>query len=130
MILFTFPIKTYCQNSKSERIILSKVAALPEVRSFMKTARASKPQLMMEGTPGRDSKHYWVKVGLSNLDMFRTQYDFHVDPKTSEIFFLDRMVKEGPTAITLKQWREYYRSEAFNNKMHTYKKGKLVVVND
>ncbi|RYU89995.1 hypothetical protein EWM62_10645 [Mucilaginibacter terrigena] len=130
LILFAIPTITYCQNNKSERIALSKIAALPEVKSFMKNAKASKPEMMSDLTAEKGFKYYWVKVGLGNMDMFRTRYDFYVDTKTFEIFFLDMMVEEGPTRITLKQWRRYNNTKEFNNKMHTYKNGDLVVSND
>lgn len=129
-ILFSFTCAAYCQSSKSEQVILGKVAALPEVKSFMKNSRASKPEIIMESTPDKNLKYYWVKVGVSNLDMFRTRYDFYVDPKTFEIYYLDMMVEEGPTHITLKLWRRYNNTKEFNNQMHTYKNGKLVVLND
>ena len=47
-LLFAISAVVYSQSNKTEKIILDKVAALPEVRSFLKTAKASKPMLMPE----------------------------------------------------------------------------------
>jgi hypothetical protein len=128
-LLFTLAGVSYAQSSRIEKVALDKVSMLPEVKSFMKTAKASKPALMIAGTPGKNSKYYWVKVGISDFDMFRTTYDFQVDPKTTEIFYLDMMVEEGPKVITLKLWRKWYHTRGFNQ-MHTFKAGNLVVINN
>ncbi|MES2062668.1 MAG: hypothetical protein V4456_12155 [Bacteroidota bacterium] len=117
------------QGTKTEGIILDKVATLPEVRSFIKTAKASHPALMIAGQPDKDFKYYWVKVGINNFDMFRTNYNFYVDPKTYEIFYFDTMADEGPQVISLKLWRRWYHTKGYNQ-MHTYKAGRLIVLSN
>jgi hypothetical protein len=98
---------TYAQNSRIEKVILDKVAALPEVRSFFKTAKKTQPALMIAGTPDKNRKYYWVKVGLSNLGIFRTSFDLYVDPKTYEVFYADYMTERGEQLLTLEQWRKW-----------------------
>jgi hypothetical protein len=128
-LLFAISAAVYSQNNKAEKIILDKVAALPEVRSFLKTAKASKPMVMIAGEPDKDFKYYWVKVGISNMDIFRTSYNFYVDPKTLKVFYKDTMVDEGDDMLTLQQWRQLRATKGFNQ-MHIYKNGKPVVLNN
>ena len=128
-LLFAISAVVYSQNNKTEKIILDKVATLPEVRSFLKTAKASKPMLMIAGEPNIDSKYYWVKVGISNMDIFRTSYNFYLAPKNYQVYFMDTMVDSGNNILTLKQWRHWRTTQGFNQ-MHIYKNGKLVVLNN
>jgi hypothetical protein len=126
LLLFAFAGATHAQSNKLEDIILKKVTALPEVESFMVAAKASKPLVMIAREPDKDFKYYWVKAGISNFDMFRTSYDFYVDPKTFSIFYLDMMVDQSPQVIPLKFRRRWYHTKGYNE-MHTYKNGTLVV---
>jgi hypothetical protein len=116
------------KKEKLETIVLDKVYALWEVKSFLlKTPKSYKPTLMIAAEPNPASKYYWVKVGISNFDIFRTNYNFYVNPKTFEIFYWDQLCDSENCNITLQQWRHWRNTPGFN-KMHTYKQGKLVVL--
>jgi hypothetical protein len=119
----------YSQHNKAGDVILDKVAALPEVKSFIKIAKAPKPMLMIAGEPTKDSKYYCVKAGISNMDIFRTSYNFYVDPKTLKVFYKDIMVDEGDDILSLQQWRHWRTTQGFNQ-IHLYKNGKLIVLNN
>jgi len=117
------------QPKKANEVILAKVKALPEVNRFMETAKSSKPELLIGREPDAHFKYYWVKVGLTNLDMFRTTFDFCVDPKTYKVNYWD-LLDKNQSMITLAQWRNLRTSPGFS-KPHSYKKdkkGKLILV--
>ncbi|MFD0764082.1 hypothetical protein ACFQZI_04420 [Mucilaginibacter lutimaris] len=118
-LLIWLPGIAYCQTNISEQIILSKVAAMPEVKSFMKKARASQPQITIERTPEKDFKYYWVKVGLSNLGMYRTASNFYVDPEVYKIYYVDNMTGQGEQLLTLTQWRKWRKLSVWQ-KWHCY----------
>lgn len=129
ILFITSSLVAYSQKgeAKTEAIILHKVRTLPEVKEWFITAKKSKPALLLN-EPDKDSKYYSVQVGISNMDMFRTNYYLYVDPKTLEIYFLDTFDDDPATAIiTLKQWR-YWRTKPGWNDLHYYKNGKLLPV--
>jgi hypothetical protein len=102
------------------------IAALPEVKDFMRnTPEDHQPDMMLAGEPDSTTKYYWVKVGISNLDLFRTSYNFYVDLKTMDIRYWDQL-DENDSYITLKQWRHWRKTPGWTQR-HTYKNGKLVV---
>ncbi|MBL4675716.1 MAG: hypothetical protein JKY70_05860 [Mucilaginibacter sp.] len=104
----------FSQN-KAENIAVDKVRALPETKSFMHTARKSQPELMVARKPDRDFNYYWIKVGLANLEQFRTSMDFYVDAKTGKIFYLDLITgdENGEQLLTLTQWRKWRKLPAW-----------------
>ena len=63
------------------------------------------------------------------MDIFRTSYNFYVDPKNYQVYFMDTMVDSGNNILTLKQWRHWRTTQGFNQ-MHIYKNGKLSVLNN
>ena len=131
LLIFAFAGVTDAQSNKIEDIVLKKVTALPEIRSFMETAKASKPLVMIASGPDKDFKYYWVKAGISDFDIFRASYNFYVDPKTCEIFYVDFFTIKGNEGIlTLKQWR-HLRTVAGWDKPHYYIKTRksLALVN-
>ncbi|MDB5157711.1 MAG: hypothetical protein JWR50_2418 [Mucilaginibacter sp.] len=113
------------KNSKTEQLILEHVHALPEVKEWFITAKRSKPGLILN-QPGSRSKYYSVQVGISNNDMFRTNYYLFIDPKNFSIYFWDEL-DTASSLITLQQWRHWRNNPGFN-KMHKYKNGKLVIL--
>ena len=115
-------------DTKIEGIVLDKIHALPEVTAFFKEYKKEKP-IMMDEEPNPGCKYYFVQVGISNLDQFRSSYSFYVDPKTFKIFYWDTMDDSGTRLITLKQWR-YWRHDPRFSEMHTFRHGKLVVLKD
>jgi hypothetical protein len=108
--------------------VLQKINALPEVKEWFITAKKSEPDIII-GTPNSTSKYYTFQVGLSNLDMFRTNYWLYIDPTTFEIFYWDELSDSDHPVITLKQWR-YWRTKPGFNRLHIFKHRKLVVLED
>jgi len=115
-------------KAKIEAIVLDKIHALPEISTFFRKYRKEEP-IMMDQEPNPGCKYYFVQVGLSNLDQFRSSYSFYVDPKTFKIFYWDTMDDSGTAMITLAQWR-YWRHDHRFNEMHTFRHGKLVVLKE
>jgi hypothetical protein len=118
----------YSQNSNLEEKAMAKVRQLEEVKSFMATAKANNPTLLIGTSPENPFKYYWIQVGLNNQEQIRTAYHLYVDPKTLKVFYVDFMVsdgKKGMEIITLAQWRHFRQYPAFN-KMHYYRNGKII----
>lgn len=123
----TYPFDFYqANNDKIEKLILKRVRALPEVKEWFRTARKSKPDLILN-EPDAKNKYYSIQVGISNLDMFRTSYYLYVDPKTFKIYYWDELDETGNGIITLQQWRHWRTNPGFQ-KRHIYKDGELVVL--
>ena len=113
-------------KNKTEKLMIAKLRVLPEIKEWFKTAKKSDPDLLIK-EPDSTQKYYMIQVGLSNLDMFRTNYYLYVDPQTLQIYFWDEMVDHGHDILTLKQWR-YWRTKPGWHEMHYYKNGKLLIV--
>ena len=123
------PITDGTKNNKAERSALAQINALYEVKDLMRSSK-SKPRLMVAGEPDSTSKYYWIKLGISNFDMFRTSDDYFVDPKTKKIYLWDQMDNSGDIPIhliSLQQWRYWRRDPRYHN-FHTFKNNKLVVL--
>lgn len=114
------------KKEKAEQVILDQVRKLPEIKSFFhNTPKSYKPAIIIAGEPDSVSKYYWVKVGISNFDMFRTNFNFYIDPKTFEIRYLDELCNSGKCMITLQQWRHWRKTTGWKYP-HTYRAGKLL----
>lgn len=115
-------------SNKTINLVLDKIDQLPEVKSFFKTTNKKyKPVSIFGDEPNEQCKFYWVKVGISNNDMLRSNFNFFIDKKTYKIFYLDVMCDSVPQYITLKQWRHWRNTKEFNS-MHIFKNGKLIVI--
>jgi hypothetical protein len=121
------------KKDKLEEQILAGVSALWEVKVFMHDHQASKPMLMIAREPYRSFKYYWVQLGISNFEMFRSSENFCVDPKTLKVYYWDVVADDtgfsDSAIISVAQWRAL-RKTANWQKRHTYKRGKLVVLAD
>jgi hypothetical protein len=124
------PITDDTKNNKAERSALAQISALYEVKDFMRYASKNMPRLMVAGEPDLTRKYYWIKLGISNFDMFRTTEDFFVYPKTKKIYLCDQMDNSRDIAfhlISLQQWRYWRRDPRFLHS-HTFKNNKLVAL--
>lgn len=119
---------SYHPKNKIEKQVLAKVNDLPEIKEWLKTAKYSKPDILMND-PDSKSKYYSFQVGLNNLDMFRTNYWLYVDPKNLEIYYWDQLNIMDNQMITLEQWRHWRTKPGFQ-KQHIYKNNKLVTIKD
>jgi hypothetical protein len=125
------PATHQTSKTKIEGMVLDRIYALPEVTTFFRKYKKEKP-IMMDEEPNASCKYYFVQVGISNLDQFRSSYSFYIDPKTFKIYYWDTMDDSGDnpiSLITLQQWR-YWRHDPRFNEMHTFRHGKLVVLKE
>lgn len=112
-------------DKKTEAKILSALKRLPEVSGFLKKYKREKAMLVVQRTPDSTFKYYWVSVGISNFDMFRTASHFYVNPKTFQIYYLDFSDWSGMGLVPLRQWRRLRNDPRFNE-LHKIKAGKLI----
>lgn len=125
------PVSYPSQKEKLENIILAKVGALAEVKSYMHNNKASKPILMIDREPDSTYKYYCVAMGISNFDMFRISERFCVDPRTLKVYFWDVFADDTgfsySAIIPIEKWRILRKTPGWN-KPHTYRQGKLVAL--
>lgn len=112
--------------TERERALVA-IAELPETKAQFKASAKLEPALNIAGEPESGKPYYWIKVGISNFDMFRTTENYYYYPKTGQIFYLDWVNADFQT-ISLRQWR-YWRTKPAWHKDHVYKHGKLVAKN-
>ena len=113
-------------KNKTERLVIAKIHALPEVRDFFKYVKKDKADFIINPPDSNNNYRYAMQVGVDYGDVFRTFFWLLVDPKTFQVYYED-FDDSGMEAITLKEWR-YWRNRAEFNKPHKWVKGKLVVV--
>jgi hypothetical protein len=100
LLFFAFAILvqvTTPQSHKKDggRIALDKVSLLPEVKVFLRQYKNRKAIAVLDGLLDKDSKYYRVKVGISDMGMLRTNFNFYINPKTDEIFYADYYTEQG-----------------------------------
>ena len=117
----------YKPKNKTERLIIAKIRALPEVREFFKYVQKDKPDFIINPPDPTYNNCYAMQVGIDYGDIFRTHFWLLINPKTFQIYYED-FDDEGVQTITLEKWR-YWRKRPEYNKPHKWVKGKLVVVN-
>jgi len=124
------PITDGTKYNNAEKLALTQINALYEVKDFMRSASKDEPRLMVAGEPDSTSKYYWIKLGISNNGMFRTSDDFFVNPKTHNIYLWDQMDNSGEVPfhlVSLQRWRHWRHDRRYWN-FHTFKDNKLVVL--
>ena len=119
---------TYIPKNKTEKLVIAKIRALPEVKSFFEAAKKSNPDIMINPPDKTYNYCYAMQVGLDNLEMFRTNYWLLIHPKTFKIYFWD-FFSEGNDYISLKAWRRY-RNKSIFYKPHIWVNDKLVVIKE
>lgn len=124
-------IKSLGTQQVSEAKITGIVAALPEVKKYLNENKSLHPLVYFFQGPTTAVPYCWVKVGISSGDKFWASHHFFVQPNTYKVFYRDMMansIDPKNSLLTLEQWRKW-RSTPGYQKMHTYKDGKLVVLN-
>jgi hypothetical protein len=114
-------------KDRTKQSILARIHQLPEIKEWFIAAKKSNPKLILD-EPDSQSKYCKVEVGISNFDRFRTNYWLYIDPKTFEIYYWDQL-DTANSIITLQQWRHWRQNQNFN-KLHYYKAGKLMALNN
>jgi len=109
-------------------IILAKMNSMPEVRNFIIKNKKERAALMIAREPDLSFKYYWVKLGISNFDMFRTTINYYVYPINLKIYVVDVMDTSGWGLISLKQWRKLCADRRLFNRLHIIKAGKIIPV--
>jgi hypothetical protein len=111
-------------KNKTEKLVIAKVRALPEIKEWLQTNKPSKPDLIINlpdspsGSTSISDTHFSIQVGISNFDMFTTSYYLYVDPKNLHVYYNDYFDESGSKLITLRL------------SIHKWKDGKLVVLKD
>lgn len=129
-LLTNAAISRFGAQQDSEDKIVGIIVALPEVKKYMKDNKDMHPVVEFFKGPTTAVPYYWVKVGITSGDKFWPSHNFYVQPKTYKIFYRDMMANSMDpknSLINLEQWRKY-RSTPGYQKMHTYKDGKLVLM--
>jgi len=91
-----------------ENKIFDIVFRLTEVKSLArylekKTNGQRHLQMLLAGSPTKENKYYWVKVGEDNGYMFVTHYNFYVYKNPTRIFYLD--THQGDKVLSLEEFR-------------------------
>ena len=116
----------YRPKNKTERIIIAKIRAVPEVKDFYKYVKSGKPDFIIDPPGTTDKNCYAMQIGTDYGDVFRTNFWLLINPKTLQVYYED-FDDEGMETITLQQWRYWRRRPEFH-KSHKWVRGKLVVV--
>ena len=124
------PVIDENKNDKVEQRVLSKVKNLSEVRAFFKDCqKENKPSLLVNRVPDSTFKYYWIAIGISNFDQFRASYHLYINPKTSQVYYLDFMDRTGNGLVPLRQWRRLRNDPKFHD-LHKIRNGRLVPTNE
>jgi len=121
-----FLASKYKPANKTERLVIAKIRALPEVRDFFDYVKKDKPDFIINPPDLAFNNRYAMQVDIDYGDIFRTHFWLLIDPKTFQIYYED-FDDSGMEAITLQEWR-YWRKRPEFNKPHKWVNGKLVVV--
>ena len=125
-IISTVLVSSYKPKNETEKLILAKIHALPEIKAHLKINKAMYPDLIFN-IPDSPTDYYSIQVGIGD-DMFRTSYYLYINPKTLTIYYSDFFDESGSKLITLKQWRYWRGKPEFEYDLHTWKQGKLIVL--
>ena len=135
LIFFFFSIRpclaqelasSYKPKNRTERLIVAKIRALPEVRDFFKYVKKGKPDFIINPPNQTYNNCYAMQVGTDYSDVFRTNFWLLIDPNTFRIYYED-FDDAGSEFITLQEWRQWRKMPGYY-KPHKWVKGKLVVV--
>jgi len=110
---------SYNPKNKTERLIIAKIRALPEVKEFFNYVKKDKPDFIINPPDSAFNNCYAMQVGIDYGDIFRTHFWLLIDPKTFQVYYED-FDDSGMETITLQEWRYWRKRPEF--------KGKLVVV--
>jgi hypothetical protein len=117
---------TYKPKNETEKRIIAKIHALPEVMDFFKYVKKDKPDFIINPPGTTDRNCYAMQVGIDNEDIFRTHFWLLINPKTFQVFYED-FDDSGMQTITLREWR-YWRKRPEFDKPHKWVNGQLVVI--
>jgi hypothetical protein len=117
----------YHPKNKTERHVIEKIRALPEVKDFFKLVQKDKPDFIINPPNATYNNCYGMQIGIDYGDSFRTHFWLMINPKTMDIYYWD--ILQSDQFITLQQWR-YWRTKPGFKKPHLFKHGKLVVLKD
>ena len=117
---------SYKPKNKTERLIIAKIHALPEIKDFFKYVKKDKPDVIINPPDSTHNNCYTMQVGIDYGDVFHTYFWLLIDPKTFKVYYED-FDDSGMETITLQEWR-YWRKRPEFHKPHKWVRGKLVVV--
>ena len=109
---------SYKPKNKTERLIIAKIRALPEVRDFFKYVKKDKPDFIINPPNPTYNNCYAMQIGIDYGDIFRTNFWLLIDPKTFQVYYED-FDDSGMQTITLQEWR-YWRKRPEFDKPHKW----------
>lgn len=120
-----FLVSQYKPKNQTEKTILVKIKALPEIKEWLAAHKKSHADLIFN-IPDSPFEDYSIQIGIGE-DMFRTSYWLYINPKTYAIYFNDFFDESGSKAIPLEQWR-YWRNKPGFFDLHKWQHGKLIIL--
>lgn len=121
-------VSFYKPKNKTEKAVLAKLKALPEIKEHYTSRKKNRPDIII-AQPASRSEYYRFQVGFDYGHRFGTNYYLSIDPKTLQVYYEDFSDDSGDKSITLAQWRRWRTNHGFN-KLHKWVNGKLVVLKD
>src|ERR1700727_2649175 len=91
---------SYKPKNQTERLIIAKIRALPEVRDFFKYVKKDKPDFIINPPSPNYNNCYAMQIGIDYGDIFRTNFWLLIDPKTFQVYYED-FDDSGMETITL-----------------------------
>ncbi|MGZ3750130.1 MAG: hypothetical protein ACXVJG_06670 [Mucilaginibacter sp.] len=119
-------VSTFKPKTNTEKLVIAKLKALPEIKEFYAYVKRGKPDIMIN-PPDKSQNDYRFQVGISYPDIFRTHFWIWIDPKSLQVYYEDYLDESGSETITLQRWR-HWRSKPEFNDLHKWANGKLVVI--
>jgi hypothetical protein len=86
---------SYKSKNKTERLVITKIRALPEVRGFFKYVKRDKPDFIINPADSNNNC-YAMQIGIDFGDIFRTHFGCRSTPKLSR--YTVRM-------LTIPEWK-------------------------
>jgi hypothetical protein len=94
---------SYKPKTKTEKLVIAKIRALPEVKDFYNYVQKDKPDFIINPPDSTSNNCYAMQIGIDYGDSFRTHFWLLIDPKTFKIYYWDLFVESGSGIITLQQ---------------------------
>ena len=109
-LLFFFANAGFAQSNPESKII-NKIQQLPEVKKASaalerRTNGKRHIKYVVYERPSKEFKYYWVKVMEDNGEMYVSDFNFYINPKTLSIKYLDT---DNDSVMDLKTWRKRYK---------------------
>ncbi len=119
---------TYKPKNETEKLLIAKIRALPEVKGFYKYAGKEKADFMINQPYVAINYCYGMQIGIDYGDIFRTHFWLLIHPKTFKIYYWDFGSEGEEQIISLQAYRHWRKRPEFH-KPHKWVNDKLAVTN-